>query len=75
MLFFHCALPSRIGWLRVLRDVAVVLPQELGLQFTVQRMLLQLQTSRMFFRPRVTITIGSVKASMLTTSGASCRAP
>ena len=37
----------------------------------MQRMLLQLHTSRMFFRPRVTAAVTSVKASMLKSPGVS----
>ena len=44
-------------------------PQELGVQIAVQRMVLQLQTSRMLFRPRVKSTISSVTASMLASAG------
>ena len=40
------------------------------MQLAVQRMLLQLHTSRMFFRLRVTGTVSSVTATLLTSPGA-----
>jgi hypothetical protein len=45
--------------------------QDAGVQLAVQRMLLQLHTSNMLFRLRVTGTVSSVTASLLNTPGAS----